>query len=407
LTALGVVLLCLVVATSVAPAAFKRAPIDLGPGDGNSPSVVVDSAGTTHAAWGIAEDLIGYCAIPRGARRCVRSARLSLDARNGRPIILQRPQDGLLVIVAGRKDFDDDPDESVWAFTSADGVAWSGPAPIGRGLSAVDAAALTADGQAVDVLQGETGGNLFQRAPLGGPASGAVLNLASTPAGATTDFTRPGDLVRLRNGRTLALLGGSGEGFAYRILRGADPFADASWRPWPAARVTRESGEPRAAAGPRGAYVMYGVHIVDQVYGAAPQVVRRLRGSRWRRPRGLFFEVTANTGDAALAEDAEGRLHAVVVGTARGGRLSCIAYARTGKRRWFSRAVSLHQTLKSAEAPGRLRLAVGPSGGGVVAWATRGTPSVARVQRLRRGRGVTRPRAYARRGCPPFPRARR
>ena len=108
-------------AAAPSSAAFKRAPIELGPGDGDSPSVVVDAAGTAHIAWGIAEELIGYCALPAGARTCTRGARLALDARAGRPVLMQRPQDGLLVLVAGRDDARDDPDESVWAFTSADG----------------------------------------------------------------------------------------------------------------------------------------------------------------------------------------------------------------------------------------------------------------------------------------------
>ena len=114
-------------------AAFERAPVDLGPGDGNSPSVAMDPAGTAHVAWAIAEDVIGYCALPRGARTCAASARLSLDARAGRPEILRRAQDGLLVVVAGRHDLDSDPDDSVWAFTSADGVTWAGPVQIGLG----------------------------------------------------------------------------------------------------------------------------------------------------------------------------------------------------------------------------------------------------------------------------------
>jgi hypothetical protein len=309
------------------------------------------------------------------------------------------------VVIAGRSDIDDDPDQSTWAFTSADGVTWAGPTPIGLGLGAsLDAAALTADGQAVDLLQSETGSNLFQRAPLAGPPSAAVLNLASTPAGTSTDYTYPGELERMRDGRTLALLGSPADGFAYRILSGADPFADGSWQPWPAGIVSREWDEPRGATGPRGAYVMYGVHILDQVYGAAPQVVRKLRGTRWGRPRGLFYEVDANTDRAALAQDGKGRLHAVIVGYADSGRRECIAYARTSKRRWFTHAVSLHQTIKDADEPGRIRLAVDGKGRGVVAWATDGVPSVARVQRLKAGKGVTRPRPSSRRGCPPFAR---
>jgi hypothetical protein len=149
---------------------------------------------------------------------------------------------------------------------------------------------------------------------------------------------------------------------------------------------------------------MYGAHLLDQVYGAAPQVVRKLRRSRWGRPRGLFYEVTANTDRAALAEDGRGRLHAALVGFVGGTDRTCVTYARKGKRRWFTRAVSLHQTVKDADAPGRVRLAVDAKGRGVVAWATRGDPSVARVQRLAAGRGVTRPRKSSSRGCPPYPR---
>jgi hypothetical protein len=152
---------------------------------------------------------------------------------------------------------------------------------------------------------------------------------------------------------------------------------------------------------------MYGVHVLDQVRGAPPQVVRRLSGGRWGRPRGLFYEVDANTDRAALAQDGRGRLHAAIVGSANRGRRACVTYARTSKRRWFTRAVSLHQTLKDAQAPGQLRLAVDDRGRGVVAWATSGaggTTSSARVQWLRPGRGVTRPRRSSSRGCPPFPR---
>ena len=143
--ALAAAVAALLVLAAPAHAAFKRAPIPLGPGDGGSPSAVMDAAGGAHVVWGIAEDLIGYCALPAGARACARSATLALDARAGRPIILRRAQDGALFVVAGRDDFDSDPDESVWVFSSADGgVTWAGPAPIGVGLGAkLDAALLT------------------------------------------------------------------------------------------------------------------------------------------------------------------------------------------------------------------------------------------------------------------------
>jgi hypothetical protein len=397
--------LCALAATPAHAARFQRTPIALGPSDGNSPSAVIDAAGTAHFAWGIGEDLIGYCAVPRRARTCAVSARLSLDARAGRPEIVRRPQDGMLAILAGRRDIDDTPDDSVWAFTSADGRAWSAPRMIGAGVGAFDAASLTADGAAVDLLQAGTGVNRFQRAPLAGPPVTRVLDLASRPSGKPTPFDFPGELARLRDGRTLALLGSPASGFAYRVLTGADPFAPAAWTPWPARRVSTEWEEPRAASGPRGAFVMYGVSLVDQVYGAAPQVVRRFRGTRWGRPRGLFYEVAANTDRAALAEDGKGRLHAAIVGYAGAGRRSCIAYARTRKHRWFTRAVSLDRTGRAGRQPGRVRLAVDAAGHGVVTWAaTRGQePSVARAQRLRAGRGVTRPRRHADRACPPYP----
>ena len=400
LTGVGALVLCLL-AAAPASAAFTRAPVVVGPGDGASPSVEIDPAGTAHVAWGVGEDLIGYCALPRGARQCAVNARFSLDARAGRPVLMRRASDGVLIVVAGREDLDDDPDGSVWAFTSADGATWSAPAPIGLGLAEIDAAVLTADGQAVDLLQSSTGGNLFQRAPLAGPPSAELLNLSSTPAGPTSEFNYPGDMVRLASGRTMAFIGSPADGFAYRVLSGADPYADPSWLPWPARRVTQEWDEPRAAAGPRGAYVMYGVHILDQTRGAAPQVVRKYRGTRWGRPRGVFYEINANTDRAALAQDGKGRLHAAIVGFDWGGQRECVAYARTHKRRWFTRAVSVHKANKEAEHPGRVRLAVDQRGRGVVAWAAAGT---ARVQWLKAGRGVTRPTNSLTRGCPPFPR---
>lgn len=388
-----------------AGAAFTRDPIDLGPSDGEGPSVVMDPRGTAHAVWGVAEELMHYCALPRGARSCARTVPLALDARDGRPTILRRASDGLLVVVVGRDDSGDDPDESIWAFTSADGVAWSSPVPIAHGLDGPHDAVLSPDGQAVDLIRGRAGdGVMFQRAPLIGPPVATQLNLSSTPAGGTSDFDDAGQLLALRSGRTMALLAGIVHGLAYRVLRGGDAFSDPAWTPWPAARITREDDAPRGAAGPRGAYLMYARGARAQIGGAPPQVVRRFRGARWGRPRGVFREVAANTDRTALAQDGRGRLHAAIVGETDGGDRWCVAYARTSRKRWFSRAASLHQTVREADEPGPLRLAVDRRGRGVVAWATRGEPGLARAQRLRKRGGLTRPTGYFRRSCPPFPR---
>ena len=149
---------------------------------------------------------------------------------------------------------------------------------------------------------------------------------------------------------------------------------------------------------------MYGVHVLDQVYGAAPQVVRRLRGTRWARPRGLFFEVNANTTDTALAQDggAACTRRSSAPPTAAGAR--CIAYARTRQAPLVHPRGLAPPDAQGRREPGRVRLAVDPRGRGVVAWATPATPSVSRLQWLKPGRGVTRPRPSNRRGCPPFPR---
>ena len=214
-------------------------------------------------------------------------------------------------------------------------------------------------------------------------------------------------MVRLRSGRTLAFLGSPADGFVYRILDRRRPVrrrvvAAVAGQ----ARSTKESDDPHPAAGPRGAFVMY------EVAHHRPGVRRRRRRScavSTARSAGAARAAcstrsSANTTNADLAQDAKGRLYAVVLGYSDSGRRSCIAYARTWGKRWFTHAVSVHQTLKDAEQPGRVRLAVAPKGGGVVAWATTGTPSAVRVQWLKAGRGVTRPRAHSRRGCPPFPR---
>ena len=280
-----------------AQAAFERAPVALGPGDGGSPSAVVDDAGTAHVVWGIAEELIGYCALPRGARACARSATLALDGRAGRPTILRRPQDGALFVVAGREALDDDPDESVWAFSSADGVAWSGPVPIGVGIGgALDAAVLTADGLSVDLLESTPAATCSSARRSAGRRAPRCSTSTTAPTARPACSTTPATWRGCATARTLALLGSPADGFGYRVLKGADPFADASWLPWPAKPVTRQWDEPRGAAGPRGAFVMYGVPILDQAYGAAPQVVRRLRARGWGRPRGLFYEVGGEHG---------------------------------------------------------------------------------------------------------------
>jgi hypothetical protein len=393
-----VALLTLVVAAAPGQAAFKRAPIELGPSDGGSPTVVMAPDGTAHAAWGVGEDLIRYCAIPPGVRTCQAPVALSLISRASRPFIVRRAQDGLLAIVVGRDEVDDDPDESVWAFTSADGVTWAGPTLIAIGIGeGIEDVLLTADDQAVDVLDEDTSENDFVRAPLGGPPPPTIVDLqVGSPAG----FSGPGDLLRLRDGRTLALLGSTSEGSTYRLLTGPEPLADASWTPH--RRLTAEDEEPVGAAGPRGAFAMYGRHLLDQIRGAPPQVVRRFRGTRWGRPRGVFYEVDANYPAHALEQDGRGQLHAVIVGDADSGRRACIAYARTRKGRWFSRAVSVHQALREADHPRAPALAVDARGRGAVAWATPG--GAARLQRLKAGRGVTRPSNPLRRGCPGFPR---
>ncbi len=212
-------------------------------------------------------------------------------------------------------------------------------------------------------------------------------------------------MIRLRSGRTMALLGSPADGFVYRVLAGADPFADASWQPWPAARVTKEWEEPRATGGPRGAFVMYGVHILDQVYGAAPQVVRKFNGRRWGRPRGLFYEVTREHESTRRSpRTARAACTRRSSATRTAGDRSCIAYARSSRKRWFTRAVSVHQTLKDAEKPGRVRLAVDDTGRGVVAWSTTATPPRRACSGCKSGRRVTRPRKHGSRGCPPYPR---
>lgn len=387
-------------AAAPAQAAFKRAPIELGPSDGDAPTVAMAPDGTAHVAWGVGEDVMRYCAIPPGVRTCRSPVALSLISRASRPFIVRRAQDGLLAVVVGRDDSNDDPDESVWAFTSADGVAWAGPVQIAIGLGeGIEDVLLTADGTAVDVIDEDTTVNDFVRAPLTGPPPATILDLQQ---GSPFSFAGAGDLVRLRDGRTLALLGSSSDGSTYRLLTGADALADASWTPHRV--LSPEEEDIAGAAGPRGAWAMYGRHLLDQIRGAPPQVIRRFRGTRWGRPRGLFYEVDANYPDHALAQDARGQLHAVIVGAADSGRRECIAYARTRKGRWFSRAVSLTLALRTADFPGAPALAVDDRGRGAVAWSTAG--GAARLQRLKAGGGVTKPsrQSYFRRGCPRFPR---
>ena len=280
-----------------AHAAFQRTPIGLGAADGGSPSVVMDAAGTAHVAWGIAEELIGVLRDPARRPRL----RADDDARARRPLRPARhpaPPAGRRCCRARRpRRRRRRPRRVRLGVRHARRRQLGRPVPIGR-RHRRRPRRRRADRRrrCPSTCSSPTPAatcSSARRSPA--RPRRVVLNLDNRPDGTTGGFDYPGDLVRLRNGRTLALLGSPADGFGYRVLKGADPFADAVLASVP--RPARHPALERAARRGRPARRVRDVrrHVLDQAYGAAPQVIRRLRARGWGRPRGLFYEVAANT----------------------------------------------------------------------------------------------------------------
>ena len=384
------------VAAAPAQAAFERTPIELGPSDGNSPSVVVDPAGTAHVVWASPRTSCAT-ARSRGARRA-RSRRRCRSTRVRAPVDpAPRARTACSIVVAGRYAPSDDVPETTWAFTSPDGVDVERPRPDRAGVGRARLGARsppTARRSTCSTATRSATTSSARRSP-------ARRRRPSSTSRARPRSTTPVRSSRCAAGARMAVLGSP----ATASRTGCSPRAPTR-SPTPLDRGApghdREADDPRV---PRaGRHVRPATAGTRSTRSAAPRPwsCRRFRGDRWARPRGLLYEVDANSDRTALVEDGRGRLHAAIVGNAASGRRACIAYARTRKGRWFTRAVlappDQPRVRASGPGPARRRRSrprrrrVGDAVGRRAPAAAQGRPRRDAAGRTRCG------------GCPGFPR---
>ncbi len=404
----------LALAAAAAPAGAEPI-VTMGTGEGR-PAAVTDAAGTLHAVWrseaAPGPDTLTTCRIPAGATACTLGTIQFPDQVAGTPFAFLRPQDGaLVVVVSGHTGAQD----VTYATVSTDGgTTFSAPAVVGTGQFEVVAAALSPDGASVDTMA-RVPALTWQRVPVSGAAETRMVDLRTEPGGKDTSFGFP-RIVFLPDGRSMVVANSPAAGTRYRILRaGADPYVNASWSAWGAARPI-PGIEAVPASGPNGVWAL--AH--EAILRGQGQLLFRLQGSRFVRPRSLGTiggpPVSNDLGRRLIGsgrdftEDAGGRLHAAwsSYGTC-GPRRQCILYRRNEPRGFGPPVV--YPLPMSFGAPDDLQLAPNAGGSGWLVWrsgAGNGAPNLAtplatpprgsRVgsRRVARGPRVTLPTRY---GC--------
>jgi hypothetical protein len=404
------------VALLVAAAPAGAEPIvTMGTGEG-PPAAVTDAAGTLQAVWrsdaAPGPDTLTTCRIPAGGTSCALGT-IRFPGQVAAPVFeFVRPQDGALIVIASGHE---NAADITYASVSRDGGAtFSAPAPVGRGLFEVTAAALTADGTAVETLA-QVPSITYQRVPLAGATETRAVDLRAEPGGRDTDFGFP-RIVTRPDGRPMIVASSPSTGTRYRVLRaGADPFANPSWTAWSAApKIPGIGADP--ASGPNGVWALAQTSILD----GQRQLLFRLRGSQFVRPRALgTIGGPPQSNDLGrrlvgsgrdFTEDAGGRLHAAWSRyEVCGPRRQCILYRRNEPRGFGPPVV--YPLALTAGAPTDLQLAPNAGGSGWLVWrggVGSGAPNLAtplvtpprgsRVgsRRVARGPRVTLPTRY---GC--------
>jgi hypothetical protein len=320
---------------AAAPAGAAVTPRFLG--TGHDPGVAVDGAGTAHVAW-LAEsggqEVAEYCQLPRGARTCTLRRTLPHSSfSSGKAQVLLGPQPGTVYVLAPVVN-----DPSV-LFRSTDNGASFTAHPVGEFIGMEQA--LYGPGDSISIMNGGSVGAAFARYGLdgGGPAEPPV-SFGSATESLDRDLT-------LHQGRLAAFLG-SGSAMRSILWTGVgDPNAQQNWVEGPRLNGNRTS--PSAASGRSGTFVAY----VDRKGRRSDTYVRRLRGSRYRRPRRVSRE---DPTELSLAQGPRGDLALLWPDSDD----TWFVRSRRG-RRW-----TRPRRLVRGSDPGDLHAALGPRGGWVV-----------------------------------------
>jgi hypothetical protein len=372
------VLLALVLraACAAAPAGAADPPITpIRIGDGDTPNVTVDAAGTAHIAWrgaGANSAQLFYCRLPRGASDC--AVRTQIAAPGDSLTLPIAVADGNTVaVVSYRYGLSGPSFAAVMEFISTDGGAsFGGGNPIGT--HAPFDYALGPGLSLSIVTNAETVcGMCFEQMPLDGGA-------AAGPAHLSSDHPYLGTVTLLDNLALAVFTDGSANAQFRRYGGVGDPNNEANWTP------PVDIGPidiPHLVSGPSGTFLLGATGL------SGPEMeARRFNGSTFGAP-----VTVARARPDHAAEDAQGRIHAVASQYSSGPTGAALFYATSDDgANWATRQTDFSQfpvRMRMAVAADHIGWVVGAFGSGAPGvWATPIGPT-ADVPRLGAAVGVT------------------
>ena len=341
-------LLAALAAVLLAPAS-ARAATPLVAGQGEDPGLAVDASGTAYLAWNGTEPSgtrsLHFCRLPRGATACAGAATLAVPAGT---YSLYRPfvavSGPLVQVTQSRYGFAAGSFDQVIQFTSQDGgTTFDAGTPVG---TITFNEAVNGPGGVSAVTFSTTGGGFFQRMAAGSAAS-ALLS-ADHPYDGAVGVTPTGQL--------LTLFDDASGNAQFHLQSGAgDPNDPATWG---APVDIGVESYPRLAGGPAGLFLM-------GENAARGLEVRKWNGTTFAAP------VALGTGNeapqAALTQDAGGRLHAVWPEFAADGIELHYAVSDDGAS-WSKGVVNTQQATDGEQD--ELRVAAAPDHVGVAVWTS-------------------------------------
>jgi hypothetical protein len=318
-------------------------------GQGADPGLAVDAAGTAYLAWNGTEPSgtrsLHFCRLPRGAAGCAGAATLAVPDGT---YSLYRPfvsvSGPLVQVTQSRYGFAAGSFDQVIQFTSQDGGnTFDAGTPVG---TITFNEAVNGPGGVAAVTFSTTGGGFFQRMAAGNAAS-ALLS---------PDHLYDGAVGVTPAGQLVTVLDDASGNAQLRVQSGAGDPNDAGT--WGAPVELGVESYPRLAGGPAGLFLM------------GENASRGLEVRRWN---GTTFGAPAVIGtgneaaQAALTQDAGGRLHAVWPAFAAGGIELHYAVSDNGSS-WSAGVVDTQQASDGEQD--ELRVAAAPDHVGVAVWTS-------------------------------------
>jgi hypothetical protein len=350
-------ILALVAAASVlAPAAAASAattPITLG--QGQSPGVAVDAAGTAYAAWrgpdqtGVGNPLL-FCRLPKSATACDGGARTLSAPGSGdsQPFVFVS---GTRVLVLQSR-FLSSGGPAVYLLSSNDGGATFGPAQNVGNLGTLQDA-VAGPGDTISFVTTYAVNLRFANISANAPAPAPRYANLSSP-----DDQRDLGVVGLHDGAPFVLLydGFNGDA-AWRRWKGSGDMNDEA--NWSAASTPGYLGEePDLASGPLGLFAGG-----RQGPSSTRPVVRRFEGAGFAAPA-VIEDTSANP---SIAQDPGGRLHA--------------AYGSSDRKHAYSDdgvSWKVETLVTGAQSASKPQIAAAADHSGVVVYWSSNTVSLAR-----------------------------